>query len=147
MVSFIPYQFKKNEEPEYWKFLIRFLLNPSLSSNGLSAFIPFCFFGDDFSLTGKKIGNFQKSTCSLFREKVIDGEVCYEADLNQFKKNTQFEDSLQRGFGLIIDTNEEYDVKHLLRKYPGQEDKNKTRNIFKPSPTKMFRIMLNTIYI
>ena len=77
---------------------------------------------------------------------MIGGEVCYEADLNQFKKNTKFEDSLQRGFGLIIDTNEEYDVKHLLRKKrERKEEKNRTFNIFKPSPTKMFRITLNTI--
>ena len=97
------------------------------------------------NVTGTKLGNFRIPACNLFRETVFGGQLCYEADLNQFKKNTNWEDSLQRGFGLIIDTNAEYDVKHLLRKYPGQEDKNKTFNLFKPSPTKMFRITLNTI--
>ena len=116
-----------------------------LSSNGLSAFIPFCFFGDDLSVTGKILGDFKVPTCNLFRETVVGGEVCYEADLNQFKKNTNWEDSLQGGFGLIIDTNQEYDVKHLLRKKEERkEEKNKTFKILKPSEKK-FHIMLKTI--
>ena len=76
---------------------------------------------------------------------MIGGEVCYEADLNQFKKNTNWEDSLQGGFGLIIDTNQEYDVKYLLRKKEERkEEKNKTFKILKPSEKK-FHITLKTI--
>ena len=96
-------------------------------------------------VTGRKIGHFQVPACSLFRETVIGGEVCYEADLNQFKTNTDWEDSLQAGFGLIIDTNQEYDVKQLLRRKEGKkEEKNKTFRILKPSEKK-FHITLKTI--
>ena len=96
-------------------------------------------------VTGRKIENFQVPTCKLFRETVIDGQVCYEADLNQFKKNTNWEDSLQGGFGLIIDTNAEYDVKNLLReKEKKKKDKNKTFNILKPADKK-FHVTLKTI--
>ena len=66
--------------------------------------------------TGTKLDKLQVPACNMFRETVIGGQLCYEADLNQFKKNTNWEDSLHGGFVLIIDTNEEYDVKQLLRK-------------------------------
>ena len=96
-------------------------------------------------MTGKKIENFQVPACRLFRENVVRGQVCYEVDLNQFKKNTNWEDSLQGGFGLIIDTNAEYDVKHLLRKKEEkEEEKDKTFKILKPSE-KQIHIMLKTI--
>ena len=48
----------------------------------LSAFIPFCSFGDD---QFEKVKDFQGSLCSLFREKVVFGQVCYEADINKLR--------------------------------------------------------------
>ena len=73
---------------------------------------------------------------------MVGGQVCYEADLNQFKKNTNWENSLESGFGFIIDNNEEYDVKHLLRKK--KEEKNKAYNILKHSEKKV-HVTLKTI--
>ena len=98
------------------------------------------------NVTGTKLGNFRIPACNLFRETVIGGQLCYEADLNQFKKNTNWEDSLHGGFVLIIDTNEEYDVKQLLRKTEEKEKEEKI-NIFKkikPSE-KTFHLTLKTI--
>ena len=36
-------------------------------------------------LIRKKLSHFQVPVCSIFRKKVFSGQVCYEADLNQFK--------------------------------------------------------------
>ena len=81
----------------------------------------------------------------MFRETVIDGQVCFEADLNQFKMNDNWEHSLQSGFAFIVDTNREYDVKHLLRKKEvKQEEKNYIFNAVRPSEN-TFHITLKTI--
>ena len=85
--------------------------------NGLSAFIPFCSFGTKLSGTEAEFNDFQGQFCSLFREKIVDGRVCYEADLNQFKnKLVPWDKTLQAGLRLIIDTTDEYDVKNILEK-------------------------------
>ena len=53
----------------------------------------------------------------MFKRKVVRGQICYEADINQFKvKVHDWEEALQNGFSFIIDTNDEYDVKNLLDK-------------------------------
>ena len=96
--------------------LERFINHPVHISddNGLSAFIPFCSFGT--KLSRPALNNFQGQFCSLFREKIVDGRVCYEADLNQFKNKNNWDKTLQAGLRLIIDTNAEYDVKNILEK-------------------------------
>ena len=74
--------------------------------NTISAFIPFCSFGFNVDLIGEKLSNFQVPVCSLFRKKIFSGQVCYEADINQFKNKISF----------IVDTNDEYDVKNLIQR-------------------------------
>ena len=82
-------------------------------STNSSVFIPFCFFGD--LPLGRKSGDFQEPVCDLFKRKVVRGQVCYEADINQFKEKVHnWEEALQKGFSFIVDTNDEYDVKNLL---------------------------------
>ena len=51
----------------------------------------------------------------MFKRKVVRGQICYEADINQLKKKVDnWDEALQKGFSFIIDTNDEYDVKNLL---------------------------------
>ena len=85
--------------------------------------------------------------CGLFTEKIVKGQVCYEADLNQFKDLVNWEDALQEGLSLVIDTNDEYDVKNIL------EEQSLVRNhqleifpIYKQSKNfNSFKMMLQTI--
>ena len=80
-----------------------------------SSLIPFCSFGGEMDLFGEKISKFQVPVCNLFREKIVRGQVCYEANLSQYKDNfTNWEEALQIGLTLIVDTNDEYDVRNLL---------------------------------
>ena len=62
------------------------------------------------------LNNFQVPVCALFKEKVVKGQVCYEADVNQLKNKVDWKSALQKGLSLIIDTNDEYDVRNLLVK-------------------------------
>ena len=80
-----------------------------------SAFIPFCFVGED--LIGRKSANFTDLVCDVFTKKVVSGRVCYEANINKYKKDmVDWAEAEQIGFSFIVDTNDEYDVKNLLKR-------------------------------
>ena len=120
------------------------------NKNGLSAFIPFCSFGTKLTseLSGKELNNFQGQFCSLFREKTVEGQLCYEADINQFKnKLGPWDKTLQSGLRLIIDTNDEYDVKNILEKKSSKNIENlKSFDPFKNTEDEnSFTILLKTI--
>ena len=113
--------------------------------SGISAFIPFCSFGTE--LLGKEFSNFQDQFCGLFRVKIVDGQVCYEANVNQFKNNFNWDQTLYRGLSLIIDTSDEYDVKNILERNSSTNEEN--LQIFdsfkKTEEESSFTIMLKTI--
>ena len=119
-------------------------------NNGLSAFIPFCSFGSKLTseLSKTELNNSQGHFCSLFTEKIVDGQVCYEADVNQFKnKLGPWDKTLQSGLRLIIDTNDEYDVKNILQKKSAKTIENlESFDPFrKTEDENSFIIMLKTI--
>ena len=92
-----------------------------------SAFIPFCSFGGNLSLVGTNINNFQETpVCTAFKQKIVNDQVCYEIDVNRFKADVDWEESLQLGLSLVLDTNNEYDVSKLLA-----EDGNIENNVVK----------------
>ena len=115
----------------------------------ISALIPFCSLGDDADPVGKIVGGFQTPVCNLFKEKIVAGQVCYEADINQFKNGVNWEAIITKGFGFLVDTNDEYDLKKSSRKSPDPETTKKTKksyNFYKKSDTEdTFRILLKTI--
>lgn len=118
--------------------------------NRISAFIPFCFLCDNIDIIGKRLEEFEIPVCHLFHEKMFGGQVCYEADVNQFKKKVQWLEALHKGFGFIIDTNDEYDLKNLYFKNRKREREGKNKNvqIYKDNNNEnSFFIMLKTISI
>ena len=78
---------------------------------------------------------------------MVAGQVCYEADINQFKHQVNWVEALNKGFGFILDTNDEYDVKSVsLKSQETTEQTKKTFDIYKYSKTdKTFHILLKTI--
>ena len=113
----------------------------------VSAFIPFCFFGDDLDLTGRRIGELSVPVCDMFQEKVVNGQVCYEAEVNKYKTEANRKDVLVQGLSLIIDTNDEYDVKNLLEKDREEMDEERhSISVYKQHRNEdSFTIMLKTI--
>ena len=93
------------------------------------------------------MSNFQVPVCNLFRKKIFSGQVCYEADLNQFKDKIDWKRALKKGFIFIIDTNDEYDVKNLFqRKSPRSLENNLELEIFQETEDDHnFVVMLKTI--
>ena len=117
----------------------------------ISAFIPFCSLGYDAETVGEMFGSFQTPVCNLFKEKIVAGQVCYEADINQFKHGVNWAEIITKGFRFLVDINDEYDLKKYSRRSPDPETTKKTHKVFdiyKHSETQKrdtFRILLKTI--
>ena len=114
-----------------------------------SAFIPFCSFGLSMVIFGEELSDFPVPVCRLFREKIVNGQVCYEADLNQYRDRVNWKEALSSGLSLIIDTNDEYDVKNIMeKKDPELKEIGKYFNTFKDDKKdNTFTLMLKTISI
>ena len=75
-----------------------------------SAFIPFCDFGGNMSAMGVKIDEFDVPVCNSFKAKVLNNQLCYEVDLNNFTNKNNIDKELTLGFNLIMDYNEDRQV-------------------------------------
>ena len=54
-----------------------------------TALIPFCAFSNNFSTMGVKIDQFDVPICNIFKAKVHEDQLCYEADIDNFKQESQ----------------------------------------------------------
>ena len=114
--------------------------------NSLSSFIPFCSSGA--AVSGKTSSSFTLPVCEIFREKILNGQLCYEADVDSYlREHETWDQTLDLGFNFIVDFNEEYDVKNLI---PTQKSKEKwppsSSTLYLQARTdQIFDIMLNTI--
>ena len=80
-----------------------------LNSNGSfspSAFIPFCSFGRNLLLVGTKIDEFDFPICNIFAPKILNNQLCYQADLSHLQDNTNGVEQYKMGLVLILDYNE-----------------------------------------
>ena len=99
------------------------------------------------SLLGRKVDGFQAPVCSAFTRKIVNNQLCYEVDLNRFRDQVDWKESLQSGLSLVIDTNDEYDVRKLLT----ENGNNKTQEDWRldyyhnKNSEKHFLILLKTI--
>ena len=112
-----------------------------------SAFIPFCSLGGDLARLGRKSPRFTVPVCAAFREKIVGGQLCYEAQLPRYDSGGDWEEALQKGLSLVIDTNQEYDIKNLLTR--NRKTQQIDPNTFKAYPQSnehdSFSIYLGTI--
>ena len=99
------------------------------------------------SLLGRKVDGFQDPVCSAFTRKIVNNQLCYEVDLNRFRDQVDWKESLQSGLFLAIDTNDEYDVRKLLTVDENikTEEDNMMVSYFNKNLQKKFSILLKTI--
>ena len=94
------------------------------------------------------MSNFTLPVCDLFREKIISGQLCYQADVDQYMKGIDdWDQTLETGFNFIIDFNEEYDVKNFIQKGLERRQKNNSSlSLYKQTDNEgLFDIRLQTI--
>ena len=74
-----------------------------------SALIPFCEFGGNMRLLGVRNNNFTFPVCSAFRKRIVHGELCYQVNINNFKKSFKVSE-LNRGLSFLLDYNEDRQI-------------------------------------
>ena len=57
------------------------------------------------SVTGKTTPNFSEPVCNIFREAVLEGQLCYQADLNALMDRVDRENIAAEGFMFLLDYN------------------------------------------
>ena len=85
-----------------------------------SAFIPFCGYGTNISNLGIKNNQFSVPVCNSFRPKVLNDQLCYEVDVNDFIEKSFLQKELKIGLMFMIDHNEDRQVYSTK----GQDDQN-----------------------
>lgn len=110
-----------------------------------SAFIPFCSFGENLLLVGTKIDEFDFPICNIFVPKVLNNQLCYEADLAKLKDNSDLVNQYEMGLVLIIDFNEDRQFILDSRKRKGKQYYRHKPNLIMRKRKSTFTITFDTI--
>ena len=70
-----------------------------------SSFIPFCSFGNDMKIMGRKMKGFDGPVCDSFEAKIRNDQLCYEVDLDKYKDEIKIKEQLKSGLVLLLDYN------------------------------------------
>ena len=73
-----------------------------------SSFIPFCSFAGNWNVTGVSTDIFSVPVCNIFKEVIVDGQVCYQADMAMDKIRDMVDKRkiATEGFVMLLDYNE-----------------------------------------
>ena len=80
------------------------------SGKSTSSLIPFCQFGGRNGDVGKKVEGFSFPVCDTFKAKVLNDQLCYEVDVNNYINKDTSEEDLREGLTFIVDYNEDRQV-------------------------------------
>ena len=75
-----------------------------------SAFIPFCSFQGSPDLLSREFANFSLPVCTSFKKRLLDGQLCYQIDVNRINNETTAAGLQKGGLSLLVDANTEYDL-------------------------------------
>ena len=70
-----------------------------------SAFIPFCSFAGNLSVMGARVSKFDLPVCDKFRPVIIEGQLCYQVDVNQFMNQIDRKKLMSHGLVFMMDYN------------------------------------------
>ena len=104
-----------------------------------SAFIPFCSFGEEMNAMGIQIDNFNVPVCNSFKAIIHNDQLCYQIDLEKYKKAEMLNKQLKHGLVIILDENKDRQFLKEDRKMSGG------RNLFSPEEENSIQIHLDTI--
>ena len=72
-----------------------------------SSFIPFCDFGGNMSVMGKKIDQFEIPVCDKFKPKILNDRLCFQVDVNEFTDQIDKQKAMKKGLIFFMDYNED----------------------------------------
>ena len=77
-----------------------------------TALIPFCEFGGNISVMEVKIDQFDVPFCNSFRPKIIQDQLCYTVDPNNYKDKIDLKGDLSLSLLINYNENREMDLKN-----------------------------------
>ena len=63
------------------------------------------------AVTGSFTDLFNVSVCNIFKETMLDGQLCYQADLDRIRDQVDEKMMVTEGFVFLLDYNEDRNVK------------------------------------
>ena len=93
-----------------------------------------------------KADHFNVPVCNSFKAKVLNDQLCYEVDLNEFSDPSNIDKELELGFNFIMDYNEDRQIS-LDGVIEGLTYENFVSAVDKSSDDEKAFIYLNTIGI
>ena len=81
-----------------------------------SSFIPFCSIGSNMSLLGENIEQFSHPVCTAFKPKMLEGQMCYQLDLEEIQKQVSFKKGDNNGLIFLMDYNEDKAINEQFKK-------------------------------
>ena len=105
-----------------------------------SSFIPFCSFGQNMSVMGTHIDNFDVPVCNCFESVIHNDQLCYQVDLEKFKEPDNIQKQLQYGLVLVLDENE--DRQFITNK---NDLNDRQKDVFSSDQEDDFQIHLDTL--
>ena len=109
-----------------------------------SAFIPFCEFGGNMLYTSISYDNFHWPVCDIFNTRVLNDQLCYEADLENLKSQDNFKHDIKLGLVFFMDYNEDRQIK-LQETVESPQRHNMVGSVDESHDDKKGYIYLNTI--
>ena len=92
----------------------------------------------------KKIDHFEVPVCNSFKATVLNDQLCYEVDLNEFSNKSNLQRELKSGFNFIMDYNEDRQVT-FNHNFSRGEDMSLTGNVVESDQDQQAVIYLDTV--
>ena len=92
---------------------------------------------------GIRIEQFKHPVCNSFQPIIRNDQLCYQVDLNRFRNEAKVEQQLKKGLVLLLDFNEDRQLKvdsHLMSNMS-----NKKKSVFTSDAENSVQIHLETI--
>ena len=110
-----------------------------------SAFIPFCSFQGSPDLLSRDFDNLSLPVCSSFKKKLLDGQLCYQIDVNTLINETSATGLQKGGLALLVDDNAEYDLTTFGRTPEEDVFDDFTEEFFETEESEKIMIHIETI--
>ena len=91
-----------------------------------------------------KADHFNVPVCNSFKAKVLNDQLCYEVDLNEFSNKSNLNRELKSGFNFIMDYNEDRQVT-FNHNFSRGGDMSLTGNVVESDQDQQAVIYLNTV--
>ena len=110
-----------------------------------SAFIPFCSVFGSMESVGEKVDNFSVPVCTSFKKTILDGELCYQIDVNSFIQADTLTTVQKAGLSILVDVNSEFDKLDISSREEVQLFQDFTEEFIRKKESDKIMIHLETI--